>query len=571
MTAAEIRQIIIDTVLENGGHLASSLGAVELSMALADVFDPDTDRIVWDVGHQAYAWKILTGRRGAFRTLRKYNGLSGFPNPGESRADAAIAGHAGVSLSVAEGLAFARDSLSRTENVVAVVGDGALANGTCLEALDNCHGATGKLIVVLNDNRMSISKSTGALSRLLGRIISNIHYNRIKSAAENAGHRLGFSFLRNFYHRTESFFKGIFLGSAFFERFGLRYIGPIDGHDLKALKAALTVAKHDKRSVIVHIVTTKGKGYAPAEADPVKWHGVSPKKTDISQGTTWSNSMSGALISLARKDRRVCAVAAAMKNGTGLSDFAKEFPDRFRDVGIAEGHMVAFAAGLAAGGLRPFVAVYSTFLQRAIDQVLHDVCIANLPVVFCVDRAGIVGEDGVTHQGIYDFAMLKAIPNLRVFQPKDAADLVALMDEALACNSPCVIRYPRGIAPTHVEPSVTHGSKIAIWTPGDWVPKCNAIAEKIGATVVHARCLKPFDSKLLNHQRETGMKIVSVENGAVIGGFGESIGADLKFGWPDSFIPHGTPGELERAFALDADSIAASIARHFHYQLPTTH
>lgn len=573
MSPEEIRGRICGTVLENGGHLASSLGAVELAMALADVFDPRKDRIVWDVGHQAYAWKILTGRADAFHTLRRFGGISGFPTPLESPADAAVSGHAGVALSVAEGLAFARDRRGGAEHVVAVVGDGAMANGTCFEAIDNCAGATEKLIVVLNDNRMSISKSTGALSRLLGRLIANVRYNRIKAAAESAGHRMGFTFLRGAYHRAESFFKGIFLASAFFERFGLRYIGPVDGHDLKALKAALLVAKNDKRSVLVHVVTTKGKGYPPAEANPVKWHGVSPRAanpapnaaanaTAATASRTWCEVMGETLCGLARDDSRVCAVTAAMKEGTGLAPFAEAFPERFRDVGIAEGHMVAFAAGLAAGGLRPFVAVYSTFLQRAIDHVMHDVCIANLPVVFCIDRAGVVGEDGATHQGIYDFAMLKSIPNLAIFQPADAADLAAMLREALGRDGPTAIRYPRGKAPARFEPLSRDGARIAIWTPGDWLAKANAVAEKVGATVVHARSLKPFDEALLRRQRAAGMKIVSIENCSVAGGFGESIGADMKFGWPDSFIPHGTPAALERAYALDADAIADAILRH---------
>lgn len=566
MTAAEIRETIIRTVLENGGHMASSLGAVELSIALAKVFDPMADRIVWDVGHQSYAWKLLTGRADDFGTLRRLGGLSGFPNPGESKADAAVAGHAGVALSVAQGLASARDGMGRRENVVAVIGDGAMANGTCLEALDNCAVVGAKVIVVLNDNRMSISKSTGALSRFLGRVIAGVRYNRIKAAAEAAGHRMGFTFMRGAYHRAESFVKGIFLGSAFFERCGLRYIGPVDGHDPQALEAALSVAKRDKRSVLVHVVTVKGRGYAPAEKDPVKWHGVPPRRDPAAppqSGRAWSDVAGETLCDLAARDARVCAITAAMREGTGLSAFAGKFPDRFHDVGIAEGHMVAFAAGLAAGGMRPFVAVYSTFLQRAIDQVMHDVCIARLPVVFCIDRAGAVGEDGATHQGIYDFAMLKCIPNLTIVQPADAADLRAAMEEAMLRDGPTAIRYPRGRAPGKIAPLSRPGARIAIWTPGDWLAKANEVAGKIGATVVHARSLKPFDAGLLAEQRASGMKIVSIENGCVAGGFGESIGADMKFGWPDEFVPHGPVESLERKFGLDADAIAAAILKKY--------
>lgn len=560
MTAQEIRDKIIETTLANGGHMASSLGAVELAMALADVFDPVKDRIVWDVGHQAYAWKILTGRGDAFSTLRRFGGISGFPNPSESPADAAVSGHAGVSISVAEGLAFARDRKGSSSRVVAVVGDGAIANGTCFEAIDNCACATDRVIVVLNDNEMSISKSTGALSRLLGRIISGVRYNRIKAAAEAAGHRMGLTFLRSAYHRIESRLKGLVLASSFFERFGLRYIGPIDGHDLSALKSALTVARDDKRSVLVHVVTVKGKGYVPAETDPSKWHGVGvPRPADApAPGPSWSDVMGRNLLDMAREDGRIAALTAAMESGTGLADFAAEFPGRFRDVGIAEGHMVAFAAGMSAGGLRPFVAVYSTFLQRAVDQIMHDVCLANLPVVFCVDRAGVVGEDGATHHGLYDYAMLKCLPNLVICQPADADDLGRLMREALGRNGPTVIRYPRGAAPVGVSPLEREDAKIAIWATGDWLPKANAVAKRIGATVVHARYMKPYDVALLRRQRDEGMKIVSIENGCVAGGFGETIGADLRFGWPDRFVPHGSTAELERAYALDEDSIAAA-------------
>lgn len=566
MTAEEIRSRILDVVLKNGGHLASSLGAVELSLALAEVFDPMRDRIVWDVGHQAYAWKILTGRNAAFETLRQLNGLSPFVSPLESKADAAVAGHAGSAISVALGLAAARDRKGSDEQIVAVIGDASIVNGHSFEALNNCAAATRKVIVVLNDNGMAISKPTGSFSRFLGRLITGVRYNRVKAAAEAAGHKLKLTFLRGAYHAIESRIKGLFLGNRFFEAFGLRYIGPVDGHDLKALCAALTVAKEDKRSVIVHVVTKKGKGYAPAEADPTAYHGIGPHKratpsADAKSGdASWSAAFGAALSDLARRDRRIVALTAAMPDGTGLAGFAKEFPSRFFDVGITEGHMVSFAAGLAAGGLRPVVAVYSTFLQRAIDQVLHDVAIANLPVVFCVDRAGVVGADGKTHQGLYDIALLRTIPNLTIAQPKDAADLKALLEEALSRNGPTVIRYPRGLAPLAVAPQPPPPKPTcAIWTTGDWLEKAEAVAARVGGIAVHARYLKPFDAQTLAVQRAAGLKIVSLENGAVAGGFGEAIGADVKFGWPDEFIPHGTPAELEKRYGLDVDSLAERI------------
>lgn len=573
MTADEIRRRIIEVVDRNGGHLASSLGAVEISMALAEVFDPLRDRIVWDVGHQAYAWKILTDRGGkSFDTLRKTDGVAPFPTPTESAADAAVAGHAGVALSVAEGLAAARDARGTGEHVVAVVGDAAIVNGTSLEALNNLAASTRKVIVVLNDNKMSISRPVGSLAKLLGRLIASVRYNRVKAAAERTGHRLHLTFLRGAYHRIESRIKSWFLGNAFFEQFGLRYIGPVDGNDLRAMRAALIVAKEDKRSVIIHAVTRKGMGYEPAERNPTAYHGVSAGALSAEGRAAggrvgWSEAFGSALAELARRDSRIVALTAGMKDGTGLADFAAEFPGRFCDVGIAEGHMVAFAAGLAAGGMRPVVAVYSTFLQRAVDQVMHDVCIARLPVVFCVDRAGVVGADGCTHQGVFDIAMLRCLPNIAIAQPCDGEDFRRLLEEALARGGPTILRYPRGPVP---DASVAAGSALAvevenpdariqIWATGDRLATARAVAARTGAGVVFARYIKPFDEALLRRQRAAGKRIVSIENGSAAGGFGEAIGADMRFGWPDSFVPHGSVEELERRCGLDVDSITEAL------------
>ena len=580
MKAVEVRNKILETVSKNGGHLASSLGAVEIAMALREVFDPERDRIVWDVGHQAYAWKLLTGREDRFPTLRKMDGLSGFPNPAESKADAAVAGHAGVALSVAAGLAAARDRKGAGEHVVAVIGDAAIANGTSFEALNNCAAATRRLIVVLNDNDMSIAKPVGSFARLLGRLTSGVRYNRVKNVAKKAGRALGLSFLYGIVHWVKRRLKTLMLRNLWFEEFGFHYLGPIDGHDLAALVSALTAAKEEERPVLLHVVTKKGRGYGPAEKDPTKWHGVgpfnyppNPDHVDLSLPTEeplpktpgWSEVFGSALCEIAREDERVVALTAAMRDGTGLALFAKEFPYRFFDVGIAEGHMVAFAGGLAAGGLRPVVAVYSTFLQRAVDQVMHDVAIAELPVVFCVDRAGVVGADGVTHQGLYDFAMLRCLPNITICQPKDDEDLRSLLAEALGRDGPTVIRYPRGKARKRAEETGDaelgtgtgnrEQGRIAIWATGDWYPKACAVAKRIGGVAVHARYLKPFDAKLLAVQRAAGMKIACLENGSVAGGLGEAIGADYKFGWPDEFIPHGTSDELERRYGLDIDSL----------------
>ena len=584
MNALEVRQRILETVSKNGGHLASSLGAVEIAMALREVFDPERDRVVWDVGHQAYAWKLLTGRWDEFPTLRKMGGISGFPNPKESKADAAIAGHAGVALSVAEGLAAARDRKGTDENVVAVIGDAAIANGTSFEALNNCAAATRRIIVVLNDNDMSIAKPTGSFARTLGRLTSGVRYNRVKNAAKKAGRALRLSFLYGFVHWVKNRLKTMMLKNVWFEEFGFHYRGPVDGHDLAALVSALTAAKEEMRPVLLHVVTKKGRGYGPAEKNPTAWHGVGPfayppgpDTVDLALPTdappaakapTWSEAFGAALSEIAREDSRVVALTAAMRDGTGLAPFAAEFPGRFFDVGIAEGHMIAFAGGLAAGGMRPVVAIYSTFLQRAVDQVMHDVAIANLPVVICVDRAGVVGADGVTHQGLYDLAMLRCLPNLAICQPKDAEDLKALLVEALGRNGPTVIRYPRGrvggVKPS-VNPSINQSvnPSIAIWATGDWYGRACEVAERVGGVAVHARYLKPFDAKMLAEQRAKGMKIVSLENGAVAGGLGEAIGADVKFGWPDEFIPHGTCAELERRYGLDVDSIVERLSAEF--------
>ena len=584
MNALEVRQRILETVSKNGGHLASSLGAVEIAMALREVFDPERDRVVWDVGHQAYAWKLLTGRWDEFPTLRKMGGISGFPNPKESKADAAIAGHAGVALSVAEGLAAARDRKGTDENVVAVIGDAAIANGTSFEALNNCAAATRRIIVVLNDNDMSIAKPTGSFARTLGRLTSGVRYNRVKNAAKKAGRALRLSFLYGFVHWVKNRLKTMMLKNVWFEEFGFHYLGPVDGHDLAALVSALTAAKEEMRPVLLHVVTKKGRGYGPAEKNPTAWHGVGPfayppgpDTVDLALPTdappaakapTWSEAFGAALSEIAREDNRVVALTAAMRDGTGLAPFAAEFPGRFFDVGIAEGHMIAFAGGLAAGGMRPVVAIYSTFLQRAVDQVMHDVAIANLPVVICVDRAGVVGADGVTHQGLYDIAMLRCLPNLTICQPKDADDLKALLREALGRNGPTVIRYPRGrvggVKPS-VNPSINQSvnPSIAIWATGDWYGRACEVAERVGGVAVHARYLKPFDAKMLAEQRAKGMKIVSLENGAVAGGLGEAIGADVKFGWPDEFIPHGTCAELERRYGLDVESIVKRLLAEF--------
>lgn len=586
--AGEVREAIISGVSQTGGHLASSLGAVELAIGLLRVFDPPRDKIVWDVGHQAYAWKILTGRRDSFPTIRTRGGLSGFPNPDESEYDAFVAGHAGAALAAAEGMAVAL----KNANVVAVVGDASMTNGETLEALNNVSqlaDSGAKVILVLNDNKMSISKNVGSFARLLGKMITGVRYNRVKAAAEAAGHKLKLSFLRGPYHRLEQLVKSIWLGNSFFENFGFRYIGPVDGNDPAAVESALTVAREYKRSVVVHVCTVKGKGFAAAERKPAAWHGVGKfdplSAEDPRPKFDWSACFGSALEELAKNDSRICAITAAMRTGTGLLDFSQKFPARFFDSGICESHAVTFAAGLAKSGMRPFVAIYSTFLQRAVDQVMHDVCLLKLPVVFGVDRAGVVGADGRTHQGVFDIPMLRTLPELSILQPSAAQDMKRMMELALERGGPVAIRYPRGVPPSGgPEPGgiewgkarvvCGEGAKIQIWALGDMVGVAMEAKELLAkrgveAGVVDALFVKPFDKALLAAQVSGGVETIAVlENGAMAGGFGDAVAAELsgrkvkvlRFGWPDEYIRHGSQAELFEEYGLSAPAIAEKIA-----------
>ena len=601
--AESLREDMLETVSRTGGHLASSLGAVELAIGLLRVFDPVKDRIVWDVGHQTYAWKMLTGRRDRFGTLRTFGGLCGFCNPDESPCDAFVSGHAGNALAAAEGLAAARDMEGGDGHIVAVIGDASLSNGESLEALNNCASLKGKIIVVVNDNAMSISRNVGSVARLLGRLLTGVRYNRIKAAAERAGHKLHLTFLRGLYHRIEQAVKSLWLGNTFFESFGLRYIGPVDGHDFVAVQNALKVARGDKRSVVVHVVTVKGKGFPPAEKNPTAWHGVGPfdlhsvsdmapaaEAKDASAQKGWSAVFGSSLCGLARRDPGICALTAAMRDGTGLTEFAREFPDRFFDVGICESLLVTFAAGLAKSGLRPVVAVYSAFMQRAVDQVMHDVCLLRLPVVFAIDRAGCVGVDGRTHHGMFDIPMLRCLPNLTILQPKDAAELSSMLAAALTHDGPVAIRYPKGTAPVGLddinalngsnglkglkeikaEVLSGEGAPLQIWALGDQVPKALEIARLLGekglsAGVVNARLVKPVDVGLLQRQVAAGAQIVTLENGSIAGGFGSAVQEAVpaanvvRFGWPDDFVPHGSIDQLESTYGLTAQQIATRL------------
>ncbi|MCX7591140.1 MAG: 1-deoxy-D-xylulose-5-phosphate synthase [Kiritimatiellae bacterium] len=592
--AAELRNTIIETVSRTGGHLAANLGVVELTIALLKVFRPPRDKIVWDVGHQTYAYKLLTGRKDRFNTLRQYGGLSGFQKREESEYDAFGGGHSGTALSAALGMAVARDRRGGDEHVVAVLGDGALGCGISLEALNNAASTTERIIVILNDNEMAISASVGGMARYLGGLLSNPRYNRWKRSVENVASRLRMGLFRPVYYRIEEALKGLFLRSVMFEEMGLRYIGPVDGHNIRALLDALTVARDFRRRILVHVQTQKGKGYPFAEKLPEKWHGtpafdirsgLAIRKTE---GKTYSDVFGATLCQLAAEDKRIVAITAAMKNGTGLEHFAARFPDRFFDVGISEEHAVVFAAGLASERLKPVVALYSTFSQRAIDCVINDVCLQGLGVVLCLDRAGIVGDDGPTHHGVFDIPLFRCIPGLIIMQPRNEPELADMLVSALALNRPVVIRYPRGCGPgddvgvirRKIEigsaETLRDGEHIQIWALGDMVSlalgAANILETKgIKCGVVNARFVRPLDESLLLQQAARTRLFITLENGVVTGGFGSAVQETLashgmnvpvlRFGWPDQFIPQGPCEKLMAEFGLTAEAVAAAICK----------
>lgn len=592
--AVEVRERIISTISKNGGHLASSLGVVELTIALLSTFKADKDRIVWDVGHQGYAWKLLTGREAQFASIRKHGGLSGFLKRHESKYDAFDAGHAGTSISVALGMAAARDRKGSNEHIVAVIGDASFSNGLSLEALNNVASTTNRLIVILNDNEMSISENVGALSRYFGRLLSSARYNRTKRAIENAAKKLKLAPFRGTYYKIEHALKGLFVRNGFVESLGLRYVGPIDGHDFKSLMGALAIARDSDRPILLHIATTKGKGYKPAENEPDRWHGVGP--FDVATGAFppskpgYSAAFGNALTSLAKTDERIVAITAAMSSGTGLDIFAKAYPKRFFDVGICEEHAATFAGGLAASGMRPYVALYSTFAQRTVDNIFHDICLQNLPVTFCLDRAGIVGSDGPTHHGLFDIALLRTFPNIVIMQPRDEVTLARMLKTSAKGSFPSSIRYPRGRGPGLALPDnpaplplgkaevikapESGNAKVWIWALGDMLDIAESVSGKLAENsitsgIVDPQFIKPLDVDLLTSQAKEEAIFVTIENGALIGGFGTAVlealsekglaNRVLRFGWPDKLIAHGTREELLADYGLDADSITKRI------------
>ncbi|MBL7076358.1 MAG: 1-deoxy-D-xylulose-5-phosphate synthase [Kiritimatiellae bacterium] len=589
---AELRKEIIETVSHTGGHLAANLGVVELTVALLRTFDPPNDKIVLDTGHQSYTYKLLTGRRDRFCTLRQYGGISGFQRRTESEYDAFGAGHAGTALSAALGMAVARDRQGGDNHVVAVLGDAAASCGISLEAMNSVATTTKRLVVVLNDNEMSIGENVGSLSRHLGSLLASPRYNRWKRRLESAATRMRMGGLRSIYYRLEESIKGLFLRSVIFEELGLRYIGPVDGHNIPALLDALKIVQTSDRPILLHVSTRKGKGYSFAEQHPEKWHGATCFDVDsgdsLSAPTTakYSNVFGSALARLAADDERIVAITAGMCSGTGLAAFGKEFPGRLFDVGISEEHAVVFAAGLAAEGMRPVFAVYSTFLQRAVDCLLHDVALQDLPVVFCLDRAGIVGDDGPTHHGVFDIALLRPVPGLIIMQPKDEPELCHMLKTAFDSGKPAVIRYPRGAGPGHDMPAtceplpigkaevLREGKTVQFWALGDMLPLAGACADQlreqgIEAGIVNPRFIKPLDKDLLTQQAQEARVIVTIENGVLTGGFRDGVaealresgyaGRVLPVGWPDRFVPHGACPKLMESHGLTPAAIVDRI------------
>lgn len=591
--AREIRRFLVDHISETGGHLSSNLGMVELTMALHLIMDFPEDKLVFDVGHQAYVHKILTGRAGQFSTLRKYHGLSGFPKRDESPCDAFGAGHSSTSISAALGLVRAREICGGNYHVCAVIGDGAMTGGMAYEALNNANALKSNLIIVLNDNNMSIAGNVGGLTHYLAKVRISSRYMGLKDDVEEALRHLpagGEGLIKKIRKSKESI-KRLFIPGIFFEDMGITYIGPVDGHDTKKLVEALKMAQNVNKAVLVHVVTKKGKGYVPAEKDPSTFHGIGAfnKRTGIpvpdTGGITYTEAFSETLMQEAEKRTDLAAITAAMPQGTGLEPFAKAYPDRFFDVGIAEEHAVTFAAGLAAGGAHPVVAVYSTFLQRAFDQMIHDVALQGLPVTFMVDRAGIVGADGATHQGIFDSSYLSMIPGLTVMAPKNLWEMKEMFRFAIRKNEPIAIRYPKGEAYQGLidfcEPVVQgksevlyQGRKIAILAVGSMVQTgvlVREILQKQGyqATLVNMRFIKPLDTELLYRLSKSHSFYAALEENVAAGGFGQAVGAYLhkenlpvqliNICLPDMYIEHGSRKELLCQYGLDAQNIAERI------------
>jgi len=588
--ADELRSYLLHSVAQTGGHLSSNLGTVELSIAMHYVFDTPRDRFVWDVGHQTYPHKILTGRRDRMSTLRQLGGLSGFPQRAESEYDTFGTAHSSTSISAALGMAMAAKIKGDKRYSVAVIGDGALTAGMAFEAMNHAGVEDCRLLVILNDNEMSISPPVGALNRYLAQLMSGQFYAKAKSVGKSV--LKGAPTLFELAKRIEEHAKGMVVPATLFEQFGFNYIGPIDGHDLDSLIPTLENIKHLTGPQFLHVVTRKGQGYQMAEADPIAYHGPSKfdpaigiQKPSVAPKTTFTQVFGNWLCDMAAQDERLVGITPAMREGSGLVEFEKRFPKRYFDVGIAEQHSVTFAAGLATEGLKPVLAIYSTFLQRGYDQLIHDVAIQNLPVVFALDRAGLVGADGATHAGNYDIAYLRCIPNMSIACPADENECRQLLSSAFEQNHPVAVRYPRGAgAGVAVQPSLEglpfgkgeirlHGENIAILAFGTLLYPAIAVADKLGLTAVNMRWAKPLDTELLLQIALNHAAIVTVEDAAVMGGAGSAVQEALQsagvvlpvlsLGLPDLFIEHGDPAKLMAMHGLDASGIEAAISTRF--------
>ncbi len=599
--AEEIRKYILEIVSKNGGHLASNLGVVELTLALHNVFDLKKDKIVWDVGHQTYVHKILTGRREALKTLRTLNGLAGFPKTNESPYDFFNTGHSSTSISAALGMARARDLKGENYSVLAVIGDGAMTGGMALEALNDVGYSKTKMTIILNDNEMSISPNIGGLNMLLSKLRTKKMYTRTNIIMKNRISKIpviGKPIVK-IVQIVKRSIKQLIIPKMFFEDIGFTYLGPVDGHNIEELQSILTLSKQIDNPVLIHVLTKKGKGYEIAEKNPDKFHATGPfdietGKSKKEKGKDYSKVFGDKLVELAKKNEKIVAITASMKDGTGLTKFSEEFPDRFFDIGIAEQHALGLAAGMAMDGMIPVVPIYSSFYQRAYDQVIHDIALQNLPVIMCVDRAGIVGADGETHQGTLDMAFFRLVPNLTILAPKDFKELEDMLAFAVDLKKPVVIRYPRG--GEDKDPFEKHenieegkaeilkeGKDISIFTIGKTVARGIKIAKKlqnmdIDAEVINVRFLKPLDEETLKKSMEKTKKVITIEDGTIINGLGTAIkeliidnhmeDVEVKaYAYPDKFIQHGSVDELENIYHLDEDDIVENIQKHIELEL----
>ncbi len=592
--AQEIRDFLIEKISRSGGHLGSNLGAVELTMALHLFLDLPKDKLIWDVGHQSYTHKLLTGRREGFENLRKQGGLSGFPKRKESECDCFDTGHSSTSISAGLGLVKARDLQGETNTVVSVIGDGSLTGGMAYEALNNAAKLETNFIIVLNDNNMSISENVGGMSKYLNNIRTADAYLDIKEGVYNTLKEIprGNKVVEGI-RKAKSSFKHLVVPGMFFEDMGITYLGPVDGHNIPAMLRVLQEARRTRNAVLVHVITQKGRGFAPAERHPARFHGAEP--FDIETGlptrprttANYTDIFSTVMTKLGARDERVVAITAAMPDGTGLKRFRNMYPERFFDVGIAEEHAVTFAAGMAAGGLRPVVAVYSSFLQRAYDQILHDVCIQNLPVVFAIDRAGLVGSDGETHQGIFDLSYLSSIPNMHILAPKNKWELSDMMKFAIAYEGPVAVRYPRGEAwsglkeyrsPIEMGKAelICAEGEICLMAVGSMVKTACEVKEILNGaghkcSIVNARFVKPIDGRAVKWACENHSLVVSMEENVACGGYGEKVreavddlhtcAGFMQIAIPDEYVEHGNVDQLKREIGIDAGSIAERIMK----------